>query len=133
MNRPQMPFDSRCEATFMDDTGWHLTRCSRQGRYEEQGKHWCKQHLPSIKATKAEERSRQWEAKFENRENLHRRAACFPGLVAALEAALFQMEIYPDHTYYAFGHDGRSKRHWCDLCDRIDDARAALAKAKEVK
>ena len=85
MNRPQMPFDSRCEATFMDDTGWHLRRCSRQGRYEEQGKHWCKQHLPSIKATKAEERSRQWEAKFENRENLHRRAACFPGLVAALK------------------------------------------------
>jgi len=67
----------------------------------------------------------------EDRPLVVRAVNCHADLVAALEAALFQMEIYPDHTYYAFGHDGRSKRHWCDLCDRIDDARAALAKAKK--
>ena len=86
-------------------------------------------HTPDINAMAQQEETQRLETEGE----YARLREVNADLLAALEAALFQMEIYPDHTYYAFGHDGRSKRHWCDLCDRIDDARAALAKAKEVK
>jgi len=130
--------EHNCEARVYDRFGG--SNCSRRGVVFEDDKWWCRQHSPS--ATKArreaakrrsDEDIRQHEQGWKQAHERERRANCFNELVAALEAALFQMEIYPDHTYYAFGHDGRSKRHWCDLCDRIDDARAALAKAKEVK
>jgi len=85
MSEPQLPFDSRCEATFMDDTGWHLTQCPRNGKYKEGGKHWCKQHLPSAKAVREEEASRRWHEKQEARLRPYRRAALVPQLLAALE------------------------------------------------
>ena len=51
-------------------------------------------------------------------------------LVEALETGLFQLEIYPNHVYRELGKGRRGKRGWCDLCDALDDVRAALA-AKE--
>jgi hypothetical protein len=76
----------------MDDTGWHLTQCSRNGKYEEEGKHWCRQHSPS--ATKARQKasdqryeaiSRRNSEKWAEQRERDRRAECFPDLVAALE------------------------------------------------
>jgi len=81
----ERPTVERCEATFMDDTGWHLKQCAREGKYEEQGKHWCKQHSPSVKAERDAARRARWEAERKPAAELHRRAACFPELVAALE------------------------------------------------
>jgi len=49
-------------------------------------------------------------------------------LVEALETGLFQLEIYPNHVYRELGKGRRDKRGWCDLCDALDDVRAALAK-----
>jgi len=117
----ERPTGERCEATFMDDSGWHLQRCARKGRYEEQGKHWCKQHLPSLKRTRGEERSRQWQADFDSRAEAHRRAACFPELVAALEGIRNQVTVYPDGNAF-------SRNQTVKTIDNI--AEAALAKAK---
>ena len=114
----------RCEATFMDDTGWHLTRCSRNGKCEEEGKHWCKQHSPSIKAERQAKASQKWDADWQRRAELHRRAECFPELVAALKYVEW---IGPNGTCPCCQEysDAVAKTHsaYCQLA-------AALAKAK---
>ena len=119
---------TRCEATFMDDTGWHLTQCSRNGKYEEEGKHWCRQHSPS--ATKARQKasdqryeaiSRRNSEKWAEQRERDRRAECFPDLVAALEGIRNQVTVYPDGNAF-------SRNQTVKTIDNI--AEAALAKAK---
>ena len=120
---------TRCEATFMDDTGWHLTQCSRNGKYEEEGKHWCRQHSPS--ATKARQKasdqryeaiSRRNSEKWAEQRERDRRAECFPDLVAALENCadwLLELSDYIETPGLDI-ENGEAYRA----------ARAALAKAK---
>ena len=48
----------RCSGTTSTDI-WRPFQCSRNGRFEEGGKHYCKQHLPSdIKRRDAEAKAK---------------------------------------------------------------------------
>jgi hypothetical protein len=86
---------SQCEAQV--HTGYRLFQCHRNGRYEENGKHYCGTHAPSKKAEKRakkqeaftrdlEARSAANKAAQEEREKTARRAALFPTLLTALKA-----------------------------------------------
>jgi hypothetical protein len=86
---------NRCEAQVL--TGYRLFQCHRNGRYEENGKHYCGTHAPSKKAEKRAKKqeafTRDLEARVaankaaqEEREKTARRAALFPTLLAALKA-----------------------------------------------
>lgn len=85
--KPDAP---RCAARIWG-TWYDRHPCSRRGVVEEGGKVWCKQHVPSVVAARRDEREARWrrDALAEHAEvaaaERDRRAAAFPGLVAALE------------------------------------------------
>jgi len=58
---------NRCEATVSDQTGWHRLRCSRKGRVERDGHWYCKVHDPEYIKAKDEERTKKYNAKWNER------------------------------------------------------------------
>lgn len=48
-----------CEATVVD--GFHVRQCGNLGKYEEQGKRYCKAHLPANRKARRHEANQQIE------------------------------------------------------------------------
>ena len=102
----------RCSESVMD--GYRLRPCSRNGKYCQDGKWWCRAHLPSVIDERAAESQRKWEADMAKRQHDHDSiAACadipnpaaIPGAVEALlsikNARDYRAEtgnIHPDIT-----------------------------------
>ena len=54
----------RCQQRVFAD--YHLHQCTRKGVVGEEGKVWCKQHLPSAVKARREESNRQWAEKHDS-------------------------------------------------------------------
>jgi hypothetical protein len=87
-----------CEGRIKSEFGWAGTRCNKTASLEHEGKHYCKLHHPPTIAAKREAQNAKWRAQWEARdkaaERAHaaakerdRRAALFPELLEALQAA----------------------------------------------
>ncbi len=80
----------RCEGETYDPSGWgHHYRCSRNGKLEENGKWWCKQHAPSSVKARGEASAARWKAEHQKRmapyEEIKRLCAVNTQLREALE------------------------------------------------
>lgn len=60
-----------CERVHVPQS-FHSKQCSRLGRYEEDGKNYCKVHAPSERRKRNEESSRQFHEEREKRAAKHR-------------------------------------------------------------
>lgn len=80
----------RCSARPHNTTSGGTHLCSRTAVVTEDGKPYCRQHLPSAvkaKTEAAKQRADKGDSEAAKEIELRRRAACFDDLVVALEAA----------------------------------------------
>lgn len=90
------PAKIKCAGTVVQ--GWHSYPCSRNGKLEHGGKHYCGLHHPPTAQAKRQERDNAWDKKYEaerktrleaeaERLKEKRRAALYPELLEALRIA----------------------------------------------
>lgn len=121
MTTTQKKLKARCSETVTHN--FESLGCLRTSVAEEDGKPWCRQHLPSTAAAKQRERDRlreeEWMGEIEHRrqqEEIARKALAYDPLLAALETLVRQCESM-----------GRASH----TSDAIDKAHAAIALAKK--
>jgi hypothetical protein len=122
----------RCSRSVYVSGTFKGRQCTREGLHLEDGKFYCKQHLPSNMDAKRKERNAAWDAKWkaereatikqqDERAELERRAACYPDLLAACEELVEAID-----TCISMGQGGPFSRH---CVPTLKTLRAAIAKA----
>jgi len=78
----------RCEATVFGGRvqSW---QCARDGKLNEDGKWWCKQHAPSTQADKAAKWSAQFEAQRQNHKIMEERCDALSVAIGAQVSAYY--------------------------------------------
>lgn len=79
--------DQQCEKRVYSGFGFGAHQCTRRGVIEEQGRLWCRQHAPSAKEARDEERRRKHEARWAKREHAGERARLRDAVADAAMAA----------------------------------------------
>ena len=131
----EIPKDTVCAHRMPIGFGFSDRHCKHRPIVFEEDQWWCRQHSPSATRERRKARSRQVDEQIAGRQRAHerdreehRRAECFPDLVAALVAVEWQ---------YVAGSQNGSFCPSCWASKTLGHApkcqlAAALAKAKEL-
>lgn len=111
--------------------GWRFP-CSQMATVLEEGKPYCTQHAPSTVAARHAASAARWQAErdahqqaWQAEQEMQRRAACYPDLLAAVEAALPFVWLYLSEI------EGTGERHSKKVEACWMQLRAAISRAKE--
>ena len=89
--------NTQCCERVSDGARWpSFSQCSRNGKFERNGKWYCKTHDPVSKKEKRDEQDRRWKERYSHEKALREDAAqkekiktlkaeCFDGLLSALK------------------------------------------------